>query len=581
MKLNKRGDFGMGMFIGLLALYVTFQMTFINVDTPSSLTYGAGTYCDEGYKTLSARNMVLFGETHWTELDEYAGWVKGSPVTVYFNYVMFEIFGVSLATARAGNVLFAVGCLIVFYLILKKIYDRKHALLGVVLLGVNQVFFFYSRIALFEFKMMFFVLLGLYVMLFVREHQFFIIPMIGSWIAAYYSKASVEMFYITLVVYFSLMYKNGAGLNLMLKKRNLWILAFLLIIGLGVLQFFFVFQREAYDSVSLFGRGYRSPAGAAVFWVGQEFFTKNAVLIFLGVIYAGYVIVQLMEQKGYNKYDVLFLVWFVLGTGMFALVSFVQLGYYIYVIFPLIALAVRGILLFGPIMKTLFEEGYAGLKFVVVLLAVYLLIVHTSFLSFWPIRSEYGWEAQAVKYFGLMSTVIVCFVTVGFVVLRRNEKYVSGVFKLSKRKYVSVFVTLILLSNLVPIASWAVRPKYELKEISQKLDGFKDGSIFIGDWAPQLVIDTPHRVLYTMTSKDLKASRNFHNLGEIKPDYLVIVDRLNDHMLEHFRMEYPGVSATSPHSSYTYAGKKILLYELDFNALEANYIVEKMGRSKQ
>jgi hypothetical protein len=192
--------------------------------------------------------------------------------------------------------------------------------------------------------------------------------MIVSWIAAYYSKASVQMFFITLGIYFGLMYRNGAGVNLMLKKRNLWILAFLFLIGLGALQFLFVFYREAYDSFGLFGRGYRSPAGAAVFWIGQEFFTKNAILIFLGIIYSGYVILQILERKIYNKYDVLFIVWFFLGTGMFALVSFVQLGYYVYVTFPLIALAVRGIVSFGPMMRSLFEGRYRVFKFIVLFL---------------------------------------------------------------------------------------------------------------------------------------------------------------------------------------------------------------------
>jgi hypothetical protein len=412
--------------------------------------------------------------------------------------------------------------------------------------------------------MVFFVLLGLYLMFFVRDHLVFILPVILSWIAAYYSKSSVQMFFITLAIYFALMYRNGSGLNLVLKKRNLWMLGLLVVIGLGTLQFLFVFYRDAYDSVHLFGRGYRSPAGAIVFWIGQEFFTKNAILIFLATIYSGHVIVQILERNVYNRYDVLFFVWLFLGTGMFALVSFVQLGYYVYIIFPLIALAVRGILFFGPMMGSLFEKGYKGFKFIVFVLGFYLVVVHSTFLSFWPIRKEYGWDVEAVKYLMLISIIAVGLLTVGFFFLKKKKIIVKQIAELTGKKCVTFFVVLILLVNLTPIASWAVRPKYELAAIFEHLNGFERGSIFIGDWAPQLLIDTPHRVLYTVVGKGNGTMLNFQNLDRIQPDYLLIVDGLNDYMLDQFRIEFPGVAEDIPRSSFNYAGRKILLYKIDF-----------------
>ena len=330
MNFNSRGlkgsIFSAGTLLLFLGSYFLFHLYFLEADTPASLTYGAGTYCDEGYKTLDARNIVLFGTTHWTDLDDYHGWIKGSPITVYFNYIMFSNFGVSLTSARLGNVFFAMGCFILFYLILEKIYDRRHAFLGIILCGVNQVFFFYSRIALFEFKMMFFVLLGIYFMLYVGQQFLFFIPMIAAWVAAYYCKASVQMFYISLIIYLFLIYKNGLLLNFLFKKKVFWISAIFLVMVLGILQFFFVFQREVYDNVSLFGRGYRSPAGAAVFWIIQEFFTKNPFLIFLTLSFYGYIITRILEKKVYNRFDLFFMVWLVFGTAMFSLVSFVQLG---------------------------------------------------------------------------------------------------------------------------------------------------------------------------------------------------------------------------------------------------------------
>jgi hypothetical protein len=80
-----------------------------------------------------------------------------------------------------------------------------------------------------------------------------------------------------------------------------------------------------------------------------------------------------------------------------------------------------------------------------------------------------------------------------------------------------------------------------------------------------------------VTSRNLGVSRNFRNLGEIKPDHLVIVHGLNDHMVDQFHMEYPGVAASGPHSTFTYAGRTIRVYGLNFGALEGSYVAESMG----
>src|SRR5438874_927548 len=46
---------------------------------PAEQDYGI--YVDEGYKTLSARNMVVFGTARWHPGDDYPGWLNASPIT--------------------------------------------------------------------------------------------------------------------------------------------------------------------------------------------------------------------------------------------------------------------------------------------------------------------------------------------------------------------------------------------------------------------------------------------------------------------------------------------------------------------
>ena len=267
--------------ITFITLYFIFQFIYIHADTPYFLTDDAGAYCDEGYKTNDARNLVLFGNTKWSENDQYRGWLKGSPITVYYNYLLFKLFGVSLTIARLGNLLFALGSLFLFYLILKKSYDHQTALLGLILCAVNQVFFFYSRLALLEFKMMFFILLGLYCMLFIKQNYFFIAPAVACLLSAYYCKASALLFYISLILYVILTYKNGSLLSKILRVKNLIIGALIFIPTFILIQYYLIYYRDYYDAVYLFGRHFRSPMGAVLFWIEQKFFTKNPLLSFL------------------------------------------------------------------------------------------------------------------------------------------------------------------------------------------------------------------------------------------------------------------------------------------------------------
>lgn len=142
MEFFEKNSFVKVFLLIFVAFYLLFQLIYINADTPIFLHYDTGAFCDEGYKTLDARNLALFEKTHWSEKDEYRGWIKSSPITVYFNLLLFKLFGVSLGVARSGNLLFGLGSLILLYLILKKSYDQQYAFLCLVLCAVNKVFFF-------------------------------------------------------------------------------------------------------------------------------------------------------------------------------------------------------------------------------------------------------------------------------------------------------------------------------------------------------------------------------------------------------------------------------------------------------
>jgi 4-amino-4-deoxy-L-arabinose transferase-like glycosyltransferase len=543
-----------------VTLYFVFQLVYIEADSPTSLAIHAGTYCDEGYKTLDARNLALFGKRHWTEKDEYTGWLRASPITVYFNLLLFKLFGVSLKVARLGNLFFAVGCLLVFYFILKKSYDSKTALLSVFLCALSQVFFFYSRLALFEFKVMFFLLLGLYCMLLSERHYLYAIPALVFWAAAYYCKPTAQVFYISIMLYFIVTYRNGWAVKSILRRRNFVIAAVTILTGFGLLEYLFIYHRELYDNVFLFSRHYRSPVGAVLYYITQIFFTRNGILVFFGVIYIGQMVILFLEEECFNKFDVFFAVWFISGTAAFAFVSFQQLGYYVYVIFPLSVLAVRGILALPSIWKTLMNKQNALLKGTFFVLAGYLLIVHETFLRALPVRDWRGWNLEGIKLLAVFSAItIITLLGLFIFLLRRNREY-GKLFKGRHQVLTAVLVVLIVCNQILPIAKWALNPKYELMHISKMIDELDGNGILVGDWAPQICVNTSSKVLYLSSGK---RSWNLNNLNEVKPRYLVITSDINEEVLREFNRKYPGVAKFCKYE-FQYAGRSVLFYELDF-----------------
>jgi hypothetical protein len=287
----------------VIGLFFLFQIAFLSADTPLSFTRDMGTHIDEGFKTLDARNLALFGKTHWSEYDQYKGWVRGSPVTVAFNFLMFKLLGVSLAVARFSNLLFALATLAIFYVYLISKYDRCTSISCSILLAVNQVFF-YSRLALFETKMLFFFVCCLYFMSLIKSNRIFFVFFILSCVAAYFSKATAILFFLSLGVYYLLTLKSGFVIRRVAKPSVLFIVLGLTLATLLGVEYNF----EYFENIRIMGRELRSPGNAFLSLPPPEFFKKVPVLSFLALLYSGYLVLRIMEGRSYKEADILFMV---------------------------------------------------------------------------------------------------------------------------------------------------------------------------------------------------------------------------------------------------------------------------------
>ncbi len=126
------------------------RLVHLDADPASWFIDEIGYQVDEGFKTLSPRNLALFGATHWNAGDRYRGWMQSSALTQWPYFWAFKAFGVKLRSARLVSVLFAVLLLAITAGFLWFRHSPGLALFGALLLTADPGLFLFSRSALFE-----------------------------------------------------------------------------------------------------------------------------------------------------------------------------------------------------------------------------------------------------------------------------------------------------------------------------------------------------------------------------------------------------------------------------------------------
>jgi hypothetical protein len=135
--------------IGLISLHAIH----LSADTPAAFTRDIGIYVDEGYKTLAARNLLLFGDVKMHPGNPYYGWIKASPVTHWLHYGAFQWFGVRVESARLVSLAFFAVLLFGYAAVMGRRYEQRVFLAGLIVLGLEGTLFFYSRVALIEIEL--------------------------------------------------------------------------------------------------------------------------------------------------------------------------------------------------------------------------------------------------------------------------------------------------------------------------------------------------------------------------------------------------------------------------------------------
>ena len=133
----------------VLVLAAVLRTQHIKADPPTllpSLSGSAGIYFDEGIYCHNARNKILFGR--WIT-DDWNPLVYNAPLTLIY-YLGFRLFGISIVTVKAINIIFSLLGILLFYAGLRRYLGSGRSLALTALFAFDYYWLMYNRIGLLE-----------------------------------------------------------------------------------------------------------------------------------------------------------------------------------------------------------------------------------------------------------------------------------------------------------------------------------------------------------------------------------------------------------------------------------------------
>lgn len=143
----------------ILLFLLLLLIRLIYLDADPSFTKRIGDLGDEGIWVHNARTLFLFDNL---TPDEATQSLSVSPVNTLLMMASFSLFGVNTGAARLPSALAGWLTLLILYLLIKKAWGKKPALLGLLLLGLNETFLIYNKLALSISVESLFILLSFY-----------------------------------------------------------------------------------------------------------------------------------------------------------------------------------------------------------------------------------------------------------------------------------------------------------------------------------------------------------------------------------------------------------------------------------
>jgi len=479
----------------IISFVFLFSIRFANLtaDPPYDLSQSGAPWGDPGGYSFNARNKVLFGT--W-EVDNYNMMYTSYPPHLA-TYTLFRLLGVGFAQQNAVPVLFSCLSLIFFFLILRRQHPIPASLLGVSLLGINYLFLMFSRIADRIMPVVFFLLLGIYLLEKAKEKPLWHIGAGMSFALALVSRSLI--FYAVagiLAGYLLYMLFNQSFKNLLFRAGLL--LSGALAIMLPWMVFIYLPKHEYIISFGKLNVSLLLPPANATkllahFWTRPPLLLENMPIItILGAIFSLVLVYKAIHKpKTLQPTDWMFLGWYLFGFLYLAL---------IYQRFPrrFIALIVPVTFMAFSLIRMFLDKKNRRSREKPKILFLPLLFLWMLFPASYIIK--FLWNNSHTKSLtqtDLNITLLILSTTMT-VLLYFLISFMAGKKSLSLRPILKntsllLLAVLFLYSHGHRYLRWALDPPFQLKEISQDYGKAFQKAVFVGLWAPVISLENSHK----------------------------------------------------------------------------------------
>jgi 4-amino-4-deoxy-L-arabinose transferase-like glycosyltransferase len=490
----------------VLVLAAVLRTQHIKSDPPAilpSLSGSAGIYFDEGIYCHNARNKILFGR--WIT-DEWNPLVYNAPLTLIY-YLGFRLFGISIVTVKAINIIFSLLGILLFHAGLRRYLGSGRSLALTALFAFDYYWLMYNRIGLLENFSALCFLLCFY--LFVRSEE-------RRWPAFFLGlTAAVAALSRFLFVYFLISTLLAVAFRARRRSDARSFIVFLAGVFTAWLPWFFGIYLPFRSTFSKIGLGWEMlavPKSISQAWSNllhnplPRYLQLMPVVGFLLILFVAWTLLKLVRTRIRRPKDLTLFIFLWIAGGVFSmgLLNYRPLRYYL-PLMPALYLAVSILIrdrdwirpkrrLFWP------------------------LAILPAVLFFWFFRF-FAAGHSAFLVFPLVLRLLIFLSLAGIMmyIATPNAAWKTAV-------EAGVFVVMLGCSLYLYDTHFYRKPTYNLEEASRFMETLPAGSVIMGQEAPRLALGTRFKTImaYDRWFNDRDTFKRF------APTHLLILDKFGN-----------------------------------------------------
>jgi 4-amino-4-deoxy-L-arabinose transferase-like glycosyltransferase len=516
---------GAGLALVLVAAAV-LRTQHIQADPPTLLpeiSGSAGIYFDEGIYCHNARNKILFGK--WIT-DEWNPLVYNAPLTMIY-YLGFKLFGISIVTVKAINILFSLLGILLFHAGVRHYLRPGPALALTVLFAFDFYWLMYNRLGLLENFSALCFLLGFYLFVLSEQRRW---PVFFLGLTAAVAALSKYLF-----VYFLISTLLAVACRAWRRSDARHFLIFLAGGLTAGLPWFFAIYLPFRSTFSKIGSGWGMLSLPRS--IGQAFsnllhnplpryLQLMPVAGFLLVLFAAWALLKIVRSQTTNPpngLDVFIFFWIAGAILSMGLLNYRPLRYYLPLL-PAIYLAVSLL-----VRDRDWIRSQGRLFWPLALLPACLFLPFFRLLTVTP---------SPFQVFPYVLRILVFLSLAGVVAF-----FAAPNAALKTACATAVFAVMLGCSLFLYDTQFYRHPSYRLEAASRFMETLPAGSVVMGQEAPRLTLGTRFQAIM--------AYENWFNdrdpFARYAPDYLLVLDRFGDAEMGWIRRKFPDIAASLRH----------------------------------